>query len=268
MSLLSSIGKVVKDVKRNIGNVVYDTINVSKIALTNKDLMGKETKLTATTSSSKVNKVLETVANHPLTTAGVIAGGLNPKTVYSAGSSVVKKVASSVGTKLVTNPIPTTAAVLVGAPLIAGIVSNKPSLLVDLPKASFQTGKKLIDVIEKHPVEAGLVGAVTGGVLAYEVFKDKDISIGTDTLIPDSKNKNVLSDQLTEKQIVSSPSSEVVPITPSTQVVGKSAGSVSTKRKHKVIKKPASSNNVRVNIYNQTKSLYTCSPFRKSYGRY
>jgi len=90
--------------KTTIGNKVYDTINAVKVAVTGKDLMGASTSLKGTNSNVTFNKAIETVANHPFVSAGVVAGGVTairnaPAIIGSITGSTATTTAGAVATK-------------------------------------------------------------------------------------------------------------------------------------------------------------------------
>lgn len=206
----------------------------------------------ANVDSPILKTTLETASNHPYLVAGAVATVANPTGALAFGKAsgqMALKAGSFIGKEVVksavAHPIPTAASVLIGAPLVAGVVFQKPSLVTDLPKESFNTGRKLVGVIQDHPVESAVIGGITGGVLAYEGYKALTGTSSTNTpsgaVLPTNSGGLVPTD-------ISNAATQ--PITPATQVMGREI-STSSRRRKKASKKINSTQNVRVQIVNQ-----------------
>jgi len=201
----------------------------------------RKDRIKANTSSVKANKALEVVANNPYSTAAVATVVANPSAALQVGKQAGTSVAKAVGKSFVTAPIPTSAAVLIGAPVVAGVIRQKPELLVDLPKTSYNAGKGLVDVIERNPVQAALIGGVTGGLLAYEAGS---AIFGDDAPSPAAA---LPSSNIPPGAVASSPDVASEPLTRETQVLGKEVRSgTPRKRKRRTLQKAAASNNIRI----------------------
>ena len=205
-------------------------------------------------------------------TARATAGAVVTK-VASSVSSAGGAVAKAVGKSFIDSPIKATVGTLIGAPLVIGAIAKKPSVLIDLPKKSYATGGKIVEVVQKNPVPSAIIGGISGGVLGYELIdklfgKSEQLSgdlkaVGDNITIPSSPS-------LYPSGMPVSPTgatlpvgdltpTSVTPITPATQVLGRPAGSIVKRKKKKSQSLFPSSTGQRmsVNIYNQTKTLYT-----------
>jgi len=113
--------------------------------------------------------VKEKTAQGRAVLAGVGAATLAvvlPATVPAIGTA-----ASSVGKYALSHPIQTAASALVGVPFVGTLISENPKLITELPSKSAAVARSLSDTISDHPVAAGVIGSVAGGVALYEVGK-------------------------------------------------------------------------------------------------
>jgi len=226
--------------KERVSNVVQ-TI---KSAVTGKGVQ-------ANTSSTVVNKVLSTAASNPFAVASVA-------TVAKLG--VAKTVATAISNTK------TVAVATVGAPIAASYVASKgvSSTAKSLGEAQSNVGQFTSNVYEavKEPSKENLksiytenpviAGAVTAAG-AYIVGKGAVGALVTNKIIDDN-SKTVTEvlpkETLTEGKIIpSTSSSSLVPITPETQIIGKSASSVS-KTRRRTTKKAAPVSRINVNVIN------------------
>jgi len=175
------------------------------------------------------------------------------KTATSLGSAA-KATGSMIGQSFVKAPIQTSAAVLVGAPLIAGVIASDPQIVTEIPKKSFQTGASLIETIKEHPIGTAILGSVAGGVAAYEGYK----ALTDEGIIKEETKEKILNsseEALPVSQSGNKGISSAVPITPETQIIGKAAKSVSIrKKKKKGGFLEGNRQTMRVNIFNSTKN--------------
>jgi len=108
--------------------------------------------------------------------AGALTGATKAGTLGGVVTTGIKKaitgISKAVGKSFVSHPISTTAAVLLGAPMVAGVIKAKPEIITSLPAKSFKGGEKLVEVIEENPVAAAVVGGIPAGVAAYELSKE------------------------------------------------------------------------------------------------
>ena len=223
--------------------------------------------------------VVQKLGTIPVIATALVAGGAlatNPVT-SSAIVSAVSKTASTVGKTFVAHPISTAAGVLVGVPLVAGVISKKPELVTSLPSKAFSTGQGLVDVIEEHPVASGIVGGVTGGTLLYEGYKyltgEKDVNVEIPTVALPKEIPSVVAPEEDGISVIDksgqmntqpyNPTTE--PITPKTEKVS-SSGTV-RRRKRKSKSSVPTSINQRVNVIVSNKSSSVGIKQNKNYLR-
>lgn len=246
MGLLSSIGSALKSAASAVGTFLSDTFLPSEeVAASRREaVFGTESKAIATTA---------------ILTAGTIglAATLPASAVSAVGAAVgtgLKKVGSLVASSFVKSPIATTAGVLVGIPTVAGIISEKPSLVTTLPAKAFNAGAGLVNAIEEHPIASAIIGSVAGGTILYEGAKKILGSDSGNTTLPTvaAAPASTASSELPASSI-STPSSSTVPLTPATQVLGKSV-STSYSGSRKKTKKGQLQNQIKVNVINNNYS--------------
>lgn len=266
--------------KERLTNVV----NVLKASITGSD------KVVANVSNPVVKKTVETVANKPFTTAAAVAVVANP--VAAAGTA--KAVATSIGSSISNASLGTKVGLAVATPIATSAVINSPKLqkeIVNAPSSLSNIGKNIgkavedptannfKNIVKENPAITGVViggtalavGTGASGVIATalntQAVKEntalsKELALNTDNLkdqiIKEEPQFIPSNSSLLPKTIEGTKDTSLIPLTPSTQVVGKSVSSISKKRKKIIKKKSNPSNNVRVNVYNQTKSLYSC----------
>lgn len=228
MSLIGGIIKAVVPTKAKLQNVV----DVLKIAVNpfSKDKIAVSPAVTNTT----VRTVLSTVANNPYKTAAAVALVANPVT-SAVISSAVKQTAAKIGSYAISSPVAAVKTTAAAAVIAGGGLALVPKLYNVTKKATqtavpVLTGEKPLTK-ESLPAIGDTVGSAlgfgaagvaigAGAALAYDYFTGDEIGTPTpnDTLIPSTK---------TDK-----PKTSDVPLTPSTQILGKPVGtSVSTRRK-------------------------------------
>lgn len=268
MSILNSI----KQATSNVISSVKNTFNPSeKVAEQRRiDIIGTPSK--SVTTAVVVGTAATAIAAPVLIAK---AGGVKVVT-----EKAVEKVAS----------LPLTTKILggvVGAPVIAGTVAKDPTIVTKVPGKVIEFEKDLYkaskepslssfaDVLKENKEVSLFLGATAlaaGGataVNAYNTFSNtqaiKENTEATqkvidNTLNPDDK-KTKITDVLPtnnikvpETVIPTATGTSLVPLTPETQVLGKSVRS-STIKKHKH-RKTTPTGNIRININNQTKSLY------------
>lgn len=213
-------------------------------------------------------------------TSLAIQGGLNAAAVVapfssaarSAATTAAKSVAKTIVQSAVKNPIPTTAAVLAGGPLVAGAISKNPSIVTELPSKAFETGKKLVETIQEHPTATALVGGLTGGVLAYEAGKallgnNTDVnpvinvpSATDNTILPSMNNSNL------------TPNMPVTPATTGVVEAGSKSGIPKKSTKRRPRQKNYGVNNINIKIddrdvYSTNRKVFKHKKTKLDHGR-
>ena len=270
------------------GAKIIKAVTPTKAKLTNvKDTLisavtGKG--VTANTGSKTVDKVLSSAASNPFTTALAATAIVAPVKTIAA----VKSTSAALPTKA-------KVAAVIAAPVIASAVIQNPKIISSVAKtpaalSSFGANignlsanpslENLEKTIKDNPIISGAVigaGALIvgkgvtgiGASVANTIATSKntaaakaaaqgisipmsDLQAG-DNLIPQSANN-----ALVPAVYGSSVGAATVPYTPQTQVLGRPAGASALSRRRRLAqnKRPSQSQSLRVNIYNQTKSLY------------
>jgi len=191
-------------------------------------------------------------------------------------SQVANKVVTSIGNA----SLGTKVAIAVATPAAIGTIVREPATITKAPAAIANFEKNVYelakdpsvanvkDLVTENPIIAGGVAlAVTGASLGSAAVIASNLS-NTSALKENTASMQLPSESK-YKEIketpLSSPSYPMVagsdtPVTPATQVVGKSASSSIAKRSSKTRARTSNiSNNLRVQIINQPKSLYTHS---------
>lgn len=174
MGLLGSIGKIVKTVTTAVIPTKEKISNVGNVLNAAFNPFSKST-ITATTGSKTLNTVLETVANHPYVSAGVVAGGITlatkPALAVSAAKSLIPtstkgKIAAAVVTPVIVGavvqkPAQTLKAAISAPSSLANFGGNAANLIAAPSVSNLKT------LVTENPViaaSAGLAGAaVIGG---------------------------------------------------------------------------------------------------------
>ena len=229
-------------------------------------------------------------------TAGIggAAAGLSGVAAKTAIRSAVAPLASSLINVAKANPIKTTAVGLgaaIAAPFVVSSVVSHPTVITKTVAGSINVEKNLIQ-LGKEPSIAGLeklakenpviVGgaAVIGAALAGKGLGMIGASLLNTAAVRDAtkaarelQNNSVspvLSEQLGNSVTPNSKDttgiSTSTPITPSTQVMGKSAGRKSiSSRKHSMKPIASSTHNFRINIINANQSRITSKRYISGY---
>lgn len=254
MGLLSNIWTAIKPTKAKLTNVV-ETL---KSAVTGKGVV-------ANTPSPTVNKILSTAASNPFTTAAIAAVGVAPKLAYTALTTAIKAAPTSV--KI---------GGAIAAPVVIGAAVSNPKIIGDaasLPSSLSSFGSNIgaftadpslgsaAQIFKDDPLissavigAAAIIGGKTVGTLANTLAMTKNTAATNKAI--DAMNTGVLPADLGSGAVLSTAStgSETMPITPETQIVGKSAGSSGVKRYKSKPKSAGSlSQSVKLNIFNQSK---------------
>lgn len=236
MGLLSSIASLALKPSVAIGNLI--TAGVEKV--TGKDYGRTTSQQLASTTAGKALGL------------GIAATGAALLVTTGAAAKAVKVVAPKVASTAIAHPLATASGVLVGAPLLTGVISKKPELVTELPKKSFETGQGLVDIISEHPIASGAVASVTGGVAAYEVGK---AIFG--------KGETVIENNIPEVSAATTPALEAIPsaslnqtpVNPSQNIpTTPQTVSIAPKKrykKRKVATSPIFRNNVHIEIDNK-----------------
>lgn len=254
MVSFKGIVKAIVPTKAKLSNVV----EVLKASVTGKGV-------TANTGSAKVDKVLSAAASHPFVTAAVVAAPLTSvgKTALAkVGTSVVtgsKALPGLVGSQFIKNPIATSAGLLVGVPLVAGVIASKPSIIVEAPQKAFKAGSSFAGFVSDNPVPIAIGASLGGALLAGKALsgllppgEDKGV-----TILPVDTPTGPVRAVASLPSAGSVPSSNV-PLTPPTQVLGRSVSSTARKRKSPKLRQTPSQS-VRVNILNQQNGRFISS---------
>jgi hypothetical protein len=311
MSIFSSIAKTVTSVAKAVVKAVVPTqAKIANVGAVLGIATGiKSGTIYATTPSASVNKALETVANHPYVTAGVIAVAAAPAAAVAAakvvGATVVKAVSSaSPAVKIAT---------VVGTPVAAGVLISSSKAregVLDAPSALVQVGTNvgklienpswegLVDIYKQNPVAApavtaaavGLIGAAAAGAaltignITATKANTKSINEATNELMKqavaagDIKSARELQDALYKLNFpqeaakvpavipTKTSAASSVPITPELGAVTKAAGTKAATKYKRRTTASTGNQSMRVNIFNQTKAIYSRGSFGRHYG--
>jgi len=277
MGLLNSISNVAKAVVKAVTPTKAKLQNVVDVVSIAVNPFSKDT-IVANTGSKTVNKVLETVANHPYVAAAVATTAIAPtaaKAVATAGLKVVAE--SSTKAKVIT---------AVATPVVIGAVAQNPvaaaQKVVAAPSELFNFGtdiskvasnpsvSSIKELVKESPIlttataaaAAVAVGAGTAGLitsvantLAVKENTAKNTLISTPQTVAAVLPSTPLSaatpiiPTTTVSSPVASTTASPVPVTPATQPLIATAGSkVSTTKRKTYKKKPVQTMRQTVNI--------------------
>jgi len=160
-----------------------------------------------------------------------------------ATMSLLSSATSTIGKQATQHPIQTFIAGTVGIPTVLGVIAEKPSLLTSLPQTAYEGGKKLVNVIEEHPIASAIVGSVGGGVALYEAGK----AIG---IFDDKNNNTITPNYAVMTQTTPTAEQEEVSLTPSIEPQQQDImPSVPRKKRKKLIKPaPTQTQSQRMNV--------------------
>lgn len=270
MGLLSSFVTAITPTKAKLKNVV-DVLSIALNPFT-KD------KISANINQPVVKSVVETVATHPYTSAGLIAGGVTAVSNPQAAGKVLNALTptSTLGKVAGIAAVPVVAGAVLKQPAAAAkAVASTPGALVNfggnvsefVANPSLQTAK---NIVSENPVIAGVVG--TAGALALG-----RAAVGVGSVIASSSMTSAIKEQtaailggkqsqdLTDQErldlnkalgntvtpsqalpVTATPISATSPVLPATQTV---SSSVPSKRKRKQKRKIEAQNiSQRVNV--------------------
>jgi hypothetical protein len=267
MSIFSSIGSAIKSTVQKVVTAITPTkaklqnvIAVEKAAITGKGV-------TANTGSPAVNKVLSAAASNPFTTAAVVTP-VNTIGAVKAGFSALStgaKVATVGGGLVVGVPA------VISNPKIIGSVASSPSSIASFSSnvgafSADPTVENAKSIFTDNPlistaaigtaafiVGKSATGAITSIANTLAVKENTKVAAAagksiTANLPTDLKNGSVLPTATT--------GSEAIPITPSTQIVGKSASrSVSNYSKRGIKRDLRQIQSTRINIINGSRLM-------------
>lgn len=245
-------------------------VAVSKVVTNYKTVQSElkeASKKSGYTNEVVVKQVLPTAVKQAAAASGISAISTVPKvvsTVSAAAVTVAKSAGSSVKSTVSKNPISSAAAATFGTGLL--IESKAPlKAAAKAPEAVFDAGTAvgkaiegdtgaLLDYAKEHPIATGaaaagtafLIGKSATGLLVTSKLLDTDNMQPVQSNIPTSNN--------TMPAIIptTGTGTQVQPITPQTQVIGKSAGAKSVSRyRAKARKAPVQS--MKINIINQSR---------------
>lgn len=269
MSIFSSIKNVVSTVTTKLSDTFLPS---SSVAAERRDkVFGTE------------NKAIATTAIVGTGVAAIIAG---PAAIVGGVAKVGQKVATSFTSAKVT----TQAAIVGGGLVAAGAIAENPAIaksISETPKNLVNFGSN-IGKVTKSPSKDTFNALITenplltaGTIAAAGLVVGKTVSgvVGNITnTIATNENTAALKALLNEKQVVTPvvadmevlepdsklekaviPAADVPtqPYTPATQVIGKSVATKRSSSKRKTAKKSNFSQNIRINLYNQSKVLNT-----------
>lgn len=241
MSLLSSLGSLAKKAVSFIGEAIYPVSS----GISKADTIA---------GNRKAKEAVIGIA----TKAGSLASGIGTK-ILEASGFVAKKVASTA----IENPAKFAVNVAKGSIVTAGAVGVAAGggalLLPEIYKGAKKATQTTVSIVkgekqftaEDLPAIGKTAGTVLGvGALGYGagLLAEKLIDNSTASL-PSQTNLST-----SAPPMVSQPIASAVPLTPSTQVIGKEVSS--SRRRYKKEKKAVGNNqSVKVNVYNQSRVI-------------
>ncbi len=289
MSILSGLGGLVKAVSKTVDTVVKaeqkamdkavsaiiptkakvtNVVDVYKSVLTGK---GATANIPGTTG-----KIVSSAASNPFTTALAVTP-LNTLSAAKAGFTAL-----STGQKvLAVSSVPVVASVAISNPKVISSAGKVPSSVANFAgnvaqfssNPSWDSAK---EIISENPIVSGAVafGAATivgGGILgavntaintsairSNTKATEKAIASLTDSTLPAVSNSILTASEGLPKALSGTSAASGIPITPSTQIIGKSAGVArKNQRKKNSLTTSALRQVMRVTINNQGKHLYT-----------
>lgn len=273
-AIVTTTKNIVADQSARLKNVV----DVYKSVLT-----GKGAQVVKSSGSEKLDQLVSSAASHPFISAGIIASAVNP----AAALAALKQGGSKIATEYGQSKLGTKVALGVAAPVVAGALMSSQKVrseVVNLPSTLTEFGadignaidnpslSSLGQIVKDNPVAssvaaAGILGVAGLGAasLISNVANTQAVKANTkatkqaiesltqtNTLLPDA-----VVALPAEKSLQSSAMTEEVPITPATQVLGKSAGSLTARKRKRKQARDMPSQIMRVAIYNQSKHLNT-----------
>lgn len=279
VSTVKNVVSAAKDFAASQPARIKNVLAVEKSVLT-----GKGATVVKSSGNATFDKLVSEAASHPFLSAGVVAAGVNPagalNVLKSAGSSLTSSFASSkLSTKVaVAATVPIATSALLSSKKLRSAAINLPSTQAELGAdigyfAENPSLENLENIFKDNPVASSVAGAaVLGAVglgaagLISTISNTQAIKSNTKATKKAIEAFNIQSPLMSssgtlpaETMLENSEIAQAQPITPSTQVLGTSAGSLSTSRKRrKQHYKQSASQIMRVNIYNQSKHLNTC----------
>jgi hypothetical protein len=279
MGLFSNIISSVSSVYLGVKEAVVGQSN---------QVVSPNTKLTTSTANFLAPFVPAVKQATIATTASVAVSSGLVSTVATAAKTAAAPITSSISksytSSFATAPLKTvayTAAAGVGGLVVAKSTTAKQSI-ANLPSSVdiFTTNTaKFIDnptletaktIGQESPI---LTGAILAGTALVVGKAASGIISGVSNTIATNKNTAAIENSMVNPQVQTLPKTStsdlpkalaastpqsLVPITPSTQVLGKSASSTSIKKYKRSTSKPSSYNQrMSINIFNQSKTLYT-----------
>jgi len=216
-----------------------------------------------TTSKTVAGVAIVGTAAAAVLAAPAAAGVAARSAIASTAAKAAPVVGKSILSAAKANPILATAAVL-SAPTVATAVIKNPKVIgsaagaiSDLQIAGINVAagnKNILEAAKEyatdHPIATGIGAAVTAAAVISKIPAGVGYAIGksdSDKVVP----TGLPSQELTtiSKLPTSTPaSSSMIPLTPATQVVGRSVGT--TKKRKATKKTPSTSTNIRFNIVN------------------
>ena len=267
MTIFSTIG--------NLLSSTYNKVETFLVGSENKGLIAKSTSQAAIAVSAPIivsSGLVSTVASAAKVAVNPIISSLSKSYTNAFATKPIKTTIGTVATGLVGVTVAkssTAKQAILKLPSSANTLTTNVAQFIDDP--STETG---IKILEDNPVLSGALiglGALSAGkglisattsLLNTSAIREQTNTIkgskgsgvkilNTDGTLPAPQNDSSYKKGLT-------PLSSAVPITPQTQVLGKPAGTKSLSKYRKTIKKPTNYNQtMKVNIFNQSKHLYT-----------
>lgn len=173
--------------------------------------------------------------------------------VFSGAKNAASTVATTVGNSFVKAPIATTAGVLVGVPVVVGIVKSNPSIVTSLPSQGLKAGEAIGNFVKDNPTTsvalagAGLVG---GLIAAAEIASSKTKNEITLPSSPTAVNLPTAATSQPSTAVVSSP----VPLTAATQIAGKQVQPLNSIKRRKKARKKEENQKITLNVIQANQS--------------
>lgn len=282
MGLLSNIGNALKKTVSTVVTAVMPTKakieNVGAVLNAAFNPFSKDT-VVANVQNKALKTTLETVANHPYVSAGVVAGGIT----LAANPSV----ATSVGTALIPTTTKGKVIAAVAAPVVIGAVVSQPAesakAVISAPSNLANVGSNIAtliaeptlehakDLIKENPIIVGSAIAAgtiaAGSVIIPAITSNRNIAAineqtkaiqdSTTALLKDTEKDVVVKDTtLTTATTAAAP---ITPVTAQTQPIYATTGNAktSTKRKRRSSKPTIQNFTQKTNVIVQNKNTST-----------
>ena len=277
MGLLSTIGNAISSVKNSVITAVANKTTNEQNALSTVKAALTGSGVQANTSSVTANKILSAAASNPYTTALGAAVISNPTAAGAVAKQVATTAVSTTKGKIITAiAVPSVVSAVIANPKLVSQASQLPSNIASFSGniaglASNPTLSNAEQIVKDNPIlsAAAAIAGVTfigKGITGLIASAENTAASRANTAATKAAmaagamdNTATLPKETTATTSMLATNSADIPITPATQVLGKSSSSkVSTYRKtNNKNKSNLVSNRLQVNIFNQSKTLYT-----------